>query len=69
MNFSILILISSSLMLGNNKIIKALKGDESLLLILPKDAGSQLDIAHQDLLKFEIKNGRLIIKKIEVEEI
>ncbi len=52
-------------MLGLSNIIKALEGDESILLILPKDACRELDIANQDLLKFEIKNSELIIKKID----
>ena len=38
---------------------------KSLLLILPKDACRELDIANQDWLKFEVKNSELIIKKIE----
>lgn len=46
-------------------IIKALEGDQSLLLILPKYASRELGIANQDWLKFEIKNMEIIIKKID----
>jgi hypothetical protein len=52
-------------MTGPSNIIKALEGDQSLLLILPKHACRELDIANQDWLKFEIKNRELIIKKID----
>jgi hypothetical protein len=47
-----------------NNFIKVLRGAESLLLILPKEVGAELDIANQDWLKFEIKNRELVIKKI-----
>jgi hypothetical protein len=46
-------------------IIKALEGDESLLLILPKDACRELDIENQDWLKYEVKDRELIIRKID----
>ena len=46
-------------------IIRALKGDESLLLILPKEVGIALGIANQDLLKFEVKDKQqLLITKV-----
>jgi antitoxin component of MazEF toxin-antitoxin module len=48
--------------------IKALKGELSLLLILPKEVSNKLDIVNQDLLKFEVKNRELVIKKIEIAE-
>jgi antitoxin component of MazEF toxin-antitoxin module len=48
--------------------IKALKGELSLLLILPKEVSNKLDIVNQDLLKFEVKNRELVIKKIEISE-
>ncbi len=47
-----------------NKIVKALKGEESLLLILPKEVSNDLAISDQDLLKYEVKNGQLLITKI-----
>jgi antitoxin component of MazEF toxin-antitoxin module len=46
-------------------IIKSLIGEESLLLILPKKVGAELNIANQDLLKFEVENRHLVIKKLE----
>ena len=46
-------------------LIKALTGSESLLLILPKEVSSKLDIANQEWLKFEVKNRQIIIKKVE----
>lgn len=49
-----------------NNFIKALKGAESLILILPSDVSNILDIKNQNWLKFEIKNGQLVIKKLEV---
>lgn len=54
--------------LGN--IVKALRGEETLLLILPKEAGKELNIVDQDLLKYEIiKDGhQLVITKIMEEE-
>ncbi len=53
-------------MMEINNFIKALKGAESLILILPSDVSNILDIKNQDWLKFEIKNGQLVIKKLEV---
>ena len=47
-------------------IIKSLIGEESLLLILPKKVGLELDIANQDWLKFEVENRQLVIKKLEI---
>jgi bifunctional DNA-binding transcriptional regulator/antitoxin component of YhaV-PrlF toxin-antitoxin module len=52
-------------MLVTNNIIKALKGNESLLLILPKEAGIELGIANHDWLKYEIKDSEIIIRKID----
>jgi hypothetical protein len=48
-----------------NKSIKALVGTESLLLIFPKEAANKLNIAHQELLTFEVRNSVLVIKKVE----
>jgi hypothetical protein len=45
--------------------IKALRGAESLLLILPKEAGNRLNIANQEWLTFEVRTRELVIKKIE----
>ena len=56
-------------MLSTNNIIKALRGKESLLLIFPKDACNELDIADEDLLEFQIRNNELVIKKIDFEKI
>ncbi len=50
-------------------IIKALEGDESLLLVLPKEVSMELDIADQDWLRYSVKNGELVIKKVEAGEI
>ncbi len=48
-----------------NKIFKALEGDKTLLLILPKEVAIELDISDQDWLKFDvIKNKGIFIKKI-----
>ena len=49
-------------------IIKALEGDESLLLVLPKEVSMELDIADQDWLRYKVKNGELVIKKVEAGE-
>jgi hypothetical protein len=52
--------------MGFQNIIKALEGDESLLLVLPKEVAIDLDILDQDWLKFDvIKNRGIFIKKIE----
>lgn len=56
-------------MYGTNKIIKALKGEESLLLIFPKDVNSELNIENCDLLEYMIKDKEIIIKKINLGEI
>ncbi len=49
-------------------IIKALEGDESLLLVLPKEVSMELDIADQDWLRYSVMNGELVIKKVEAGE-
>ncbi len=49
--------------------IKALEGDESLLLILPKEVSMELDIADQDWLRYKVMDGKLVIKKAEAGEI
>lgn len=51
--------------MGNKNSIKSLIGTESLLLILPKGVSTELDIANQEWLEFEINKGQLIIKKLE----
>ncbi len=51
------------------KIIKALEGDESLLLVLPKEVSMELDIADQDWLRYKVMNGELVIRKVEAGEI
>jgi hypothetical protein len=51
--------------MGNKNSIKALTGAESLLLILPIEVSNNLNIANQDLLKFEVKDRQLVIKKID----
>jgi hypothetical protein len=50
-----------------NNSIKALRGAESLLFILPKEVGNRLNIANHDWLTFEVRNNELVIKKIEDE--
>ena len=51
-----------------NKITKALEGDESLLLVLPKEVAIALDISDQDWLEFDvIKNKGIFIKKVEID--
>ncbi len=50
-------------------IIKALEGDESLLLVLPKEVSMELDIADQDWLGYKVMNGELVIRKVEAGEI
>ncbi len=52
-----------------NNIIKALEGDESLLLVLPKEVSMELDIADQDWLRYKVMNGELVIRKVEAGEI
>jgi bifunctional DNA-binding transcriptional regulator/antitoxin component of YhaV-PrlF toxin-antitoxin module len=44
--------------------IKVLKGDESLLFILPKEVAKKMEIANQEWLTFEVRNKELVIKKI-----
>ena len=48
----------------NNNFIKALRGDESLLLIFSKEVANKLSITNQEWLTFEIRNRELAIKKI-----
>ena len=45
-------------------LIKSLIGEESLLLILPKNVSLELDITNKDWLKFEVKDKQLVITKI-----
>jgi len=47
-----------------NKSIKALRGAESLLFILPIEVGNRLNIADQDWMTFEVRNKELVVKKI-----
>jgi hypothetical protein len=47
-------------------LIKSLIGEESLLLILPKKVGTELNIENWDWLKFEVENRQLVIKKLEI---
>lgn len=55
-------------MFSVSNIVKALRGEESLLLILPKEVGIELHIANQDLLKFEVKDKQqLLITKVSEE--
>ena len=49
-------------------IIKALEGNESLLLVLPKEVSMELDIADQDWLRYKVMDGALVIKKVEPGE-
>jgi hypothetical protein len=50
----------------SKSIIRALTGEESLLLIFSKEVGTELNIENQDLLKYEIvKDGhQLVITKV-----
>ena len=50
------------------KTIRALKGDESLLLILPKEVSEKLNIVHQDWLQYDIKKGKLVIRRLDGQE-
>jgi bifunctional DNA-binding transcriptional regulator/antitoxin component of YhaV-PrlF toxin-antitoxin module len=50
-------------------IVKALQGGQSLLLVLPKEVGATLGIADQDWLRYEVKYGEIVIKKIKAGEI
>ncbi len=52
--------------MGLKNFIKALIGEESLLLILPKDVSKELGIENQDRLQYEVKNRELVIKRIEI---
>lgn len=52
-----------------NNIVKALEGDESLLLVLPKEVAIRMDIADQDWLKYEIMNGNLVINKVTMDDL
>lgn len=45
-------------------IVRVLKGEESLLLILPKKVNLELKIDHRDLLEYRIYNDKIIIQKI-----
>jgi bifunctional DNA-binding transcriptional regulator/antitoxin component of YhaV-PrlF toxin-antitoxin module len=51
-----------------NKSIKALRGAESLLLIFPKEVANRLNIENQTLVKYEVRNNELVIKKIKDEK-
>ncbi len=54
----------------NLNIIKALEGDESLLLVLPKEVAIALDISDQDWLEFDvIKDKGIFIKKVEIDNL
>ena len=48
------------------KIIKALKGDESLLLILPKEVFSEIKIENGDLLEYVVQDNKLIVNRIDL---
>ncbi len=50
----------------NSKLIVALKGNESLLLVLPVEVSNHLNIENHESLKFEVKNREIVIKKIKI---
>jgi hypothetical protein len=50
----------------SKNIIRAIVGTECLLLVLPKRASAELDIANQEWLKFEVENRQIVIKKLEI---
>jgi hypothetical protein len=58
----------TSVMTEIKNIIKALEGNESLLLVLPKEVSMELDIADQDWLRYKVMDGELVIKKVEPGE-
>ncbi|CAN5865468.1 hypothetical protein BH23THE1_BH23THE1_13570 [soil metagenome] len=47
-------------------IIKVLKGEESLLLILPKEVNTEINIEHGDLLEYNVQDNKLIITRIDL---
>jgi antitoxin component of MazEF toxin-antitoxin module len=49
------------------KLICAIRGAESILFVLPREAGEELDFKNDDILEFVVKNGTLIISKIDHE--
>ncbi len=49
-------------------VVKALEGDQSLLLVLPKEVAAKMGIANQDWLRYEVKNGELVITKTKEGE-
>ncbi len=54
----------------NLNIIKALEGNESLLLVLPKEVAIALDISDQDWLEFNVIKGKgIFIKKVEIDKL
>lgn len=40
------------------------KGNESLLFVLPVEVANEMQIQSNDMLKFEIHNGQLVIEKL-----
>jgi len=55
-------------MFSIKNITKALKGNESLLLILPKEISAELNIADQDLLEYEVKGMQIVINKLNFDK-
>jgi bifunctional DNA-binding transcriptional regulator/antitoxin component of YhaV-PrlF toxin-antitoxin module len=47
--------------------VRALSGNESLLLIFPKEVTSHLKIEHEDLLEYSVQDNKLIVKRIDLE--
>jgi antitoxin component of MazEF toxin-antitoxin module len=43
---------------------KYLIGEESILLVLPKEISKELNIVNQEWIEFEIRNKELVVKKI-----
>ena len=48
-----------------NNIIAIIKGKESTLLLLPKEVTDNLKLEDHNLMKFDIKNGQLVVSKLD----
>jgi antitoxin component of MazEF toxin-antitoxin module len=44
-------------------LICMIKGSESVLFVLPNEVATELEFTDDDLIKFEVKNGSIIIQK------
>jgi hypothetical protein len=57
--------IFSFLMELPEKLICMIRGTESTLFVLPSEVGDELGVKNDDTLKFVIRDGTLVISKID----